>query len=99
MSRFTLSPQAAHDIRTIWAYIARDNIRAAKRVRLRISAACTNIAKHPRMGHRREDLTSKPVLFWLVDSYLIVYNPESRPIEIIRVLYAALDIPEILTAT
>ncbi len=93
MKRFRLSPEAARDIRGIWAYIAEDNIRAARRVRLQIFDACRKIASNPGIGHRREDFTDKPVLFWAVGSYLIVYNPVRQPIEIVRVVHGARDIP------
>ena len=33
------------------------------------------------MGHRREDLTSFPVLFWPVGAYLIIYRAEGHPIK------------------
>ena len=33
MKRVTLSPEAARDIREIWAFIAKDSIKAARRVR------------------------------------------------------------------
>jgi antitoxin ParD1/3/4/toxin ParE1/3/4 len=97
MKRFQLSVDAARDIREIWSYIAKDNIKAARRVRLRICDACQRIAELPGIGHRREDLTDKPVLFWRVDSYLIVYSANRRPIEIVRVLHGALDVPAVLT--
>ena len=29
------------------------------------------------IGHTREDLTSRPVKFWSVYSYLVVYDPET----------------------
>lgn len=98
MKRFKLSPEAARDIRCIWSYIAKDNIKAARRVRLKLFDACEQIAKHPGIGHRRDDLTDNPVLFWAVDSYLIVYNGARRPVEIVRVLHGALDIPSVLMA-
>lgn len=60
MKGFRLSPEAARDIREIWAYIAEDNIKAARRVRLKILHACQGIAENPKIGHRREDLTEKP---------------------------------------
>ena len=63
MKRFKLSPEAAQDIREIWAYIAADNIKAARRVRLQILDACQRVARNPGIGHSREDLTDKPVLF------------------------------------
>jgi plasmid stabilization system protein ParE len=63
MRRFRLSPEATQDISDIWAYIARDNIDAARRVRLALLAACRRLAQNPGIGHQREDLTDKPVRF------------------------------------
>ena len=34
--------------------------------------------------------------FWPVYSYLIVYNPETKPVQIIRVLHGMRDVEEIL---
>jgi plasmid stabilization system protein ParE len=95
MKGFKLSPEAASDIRQIWAYIAADNVRAARRIRLQILNACRRLAANPGIGHRREDLTDKPVLFWPVGSYLIIYAIRKH-VEIVRVLHAARDIPDLL---
>jgi len=92
MKRFKLSREAAHDIRDIWAYVAQDSIRAARRVRLQIFDACQRIAEKPGIGHRREDLTDKPVLFWPVGSYLIIYKDAPKSAEIVRVLHGAVDV-------
>lgn len=48
------------------------------------------------MGHLREDLTRRPFRFWPVYSYLIVYRPETRPIQILRVLHGARDVKSLL---
>ena len=96
MNRFRLSPEAAQDIEAIWEYIARDSVRAARRVRQELLAACRRLAQHPGLGHRRDDLTTKPVLFFPVYAYLIIYNPASQPLEIVRVLHGARDIPSML---
>lgn len=93
MNRFRLSPEAAQDITAIWKYIAQDNIGAARRVRLELLAVCRRLAQSPGIGHRREDLTDKPVRFFPVYSYLIIYNPATEPLEIVRVLHGAQDIP------
>jgi plasmid stabilization system protein ParE len=77
MKPFKLSPEAAQDIREIWAYVAADSVRAARRVRLLIFNACQRVADNPGIGHSREDLTDKPVLFWPASSYLIFAPPES----------------------
>jgi toxin ParE1/3/4 len=94
--RFRLSPDAASDIREIWAYIAAENVRAARKVRLQIFAACEELAQNPGIGHTREDLTDRHVKFWPVGSYLVVYAPETRPLEIVRVFHGALDIPRLI---
>lgn len=96
MKRFKLSPQAAEDIREAWAYVARDNLDAAQRVRLGILEACRTIARNPHVGHSRTDLTDKPVLFWPSGSYLIIYNPARKQVEIVRVVHDARDIPGLL---
>jgi hypothetical protein len=43
----------------------------------------------PGIGHTRQDLTDQPVKFWSVYSYLVVYDPESRPLTIVAVLHGA----------
>jgi len=48
------------------------------------------------MGHRREDLTRYPVLFWPVDTFLI-YRDERPPIEIVAVTQGSRDIPAFLS--
>jgi len=90
--RFILSPEAARDIREIWSYIADDSIRAARRVRLQLLDACQRLAENPLIGHSREDLTAKPILFWPVGAYLIIYDPRPRPIQIVRVVHGARDV-------
>jgi antitoxin ParD1/3/4/toxin ParE1/3/4 len=97
MNSFRLAPEAARDIEAIWEYLARDNVRAARRVRLGLLAACRRLAQHPGLGHRREDLTDKPVLFWPVYAYLIIYNPATKPLEIVRIVHGAQDLPRLLS--
>ena len=97
MTSFRLSPEARRDIKEVWAYIARDNIGAATRVRCEIRDACRRLAQHPYTGHRRGDLTTREdVLFWPVYSYLIIYRPDKKPLEILRVLHGNRDVTRIL---
>lgn len=99
MKRFRLSPEAARDVRELWEYVAKDSIKAARRIRLKIFGACQMIAENPRIGHKREDLTDKPMLFWPVGAYVIIYNPGRKPVEIIRVVHGARDVPSVLGRT
>ena len=95
MKRFKLSPEAARDVREIWASIAADSIKAARRLRLQIFDACQRVADNPGIGHSREDLTDKPVLFGSVGSCLIIYTAR-MPVEIVRILHGARDVPSLL---
>ena len=96
MKRFRLAPDAAQDVRAIWSYIAKDNIRAARKVRLQILGACQQLAENPRLGHRREDLTERPLFFWPVGAYLIIYRTEPKPMEVVAVTHGSMDVPVVL---
>lgn len=95
MKRFKLSPEAANDIREIWSYIAADDVKAARKVRLALFDACRFLAGSPRVGHTRGDLTDQAVLFWPVGSCLIIYDPESKPLSVVRVVHGARDVPSL----
>ncbi len=86
MTRFVLTRAAARDIREIYGYIAAERPQAARRVRERIFNALQRLAENPGIGHSRKDLTDKPVAFWPVSRYVIIYDPAKHPIRIIRVL-------------
>jgi plasmid stabilization system protein ParE len=97
MKRFILSPEAERDLDDIWEYIALDNIDAADHTAELLRDGCRLLGQNPRIGHKREDLTGdRPVLFWSVGSYLIIYHSERRPIEIVAVVHGSRDIPAFL---
>ncbi len=50
----------------------------------------------PGKGHRREDLTGRPVLFWPVRSYQIIYRAQPETLEIIAVLHGKRNIKRLL---
>jgi len=95
MKRFKLSPEAACDIREIWSYIAADSVKAARKVRLALFHACQRLAENPHIGHTREDLTDQPVVFWPVGSYLIIYDPQTKPLSVVRVVHGAREVPRL----
>ena len=99
MTRYRFTPQALDDLFDIWTYIAQDNLDAANRVEDEIHNSCDLLAHSPLAGTVRKDLTSLPVRFWLVPSfpnYFIVYDPEAKPLEIIRILHRARDIRAVI---
>jgi plasmid stabilization system protein ParE len=48
------------------------------------------------LAHAREDLTDRPLKFWTVYSYLVVYDPAGDPLTIVAVLHGARDVAQIL---
>ncbi len=60
---FVVSPQALEDLDEIWLFNAQDNVEAAVRFEQRIRKTFYSLAENPGIGHRREDITDKPVLF------------------------------------
>jgi plasmid stabilization system protein ParE len=96
MARYTLTDYAKADIKQIISYIRLRNPRAAKRVSAEIRSAMRRLADFPGMGHFREDVTEKPLRFWSIYSYLIIYRPETKPLQIIRVLHGGRDPGQIL---
>lgn len=90
------SAEARLDLLEIWEYIAQDNLDAADSVEWEIQEAVSMLARNPELGHLRRDLTSKPVRFWPVHSYLIIYDPTAQPVEIVRVLSGYRDIAALL---
>ena len=87
MSDYALHPEALADIDEIWEYIARDSLDAADRAVETIFETIARLAASPQQGHPRPDLTSAPLLFWRVYSYLIAYAPTERPLWIIAVIH------------
>jgi antitoxin ParD1/3/4 len=91
---FRFTPQASEDLDAIWWFIADDNREAADRVEAEIIAACHQLARFPMMGTKRRDVTSLPVRFWTVTrfpNYVIVYRPDTVPLEVIAVLHGKRD--------
>lgn len=96
MKDFFVSEIAERELVDIWDYIAAENKAAADRVLERFFDAFEKLGKMPEMGHYREDLTSRPVRFWPLDRYMVVYKPEPQPIEIVRVLSGWRDLAALL---
>ena len=96
MNNFVLSVDADVDLDDIWEYIAADSVDAADRWIGRLFDAFDALGHAPGMGHRREDLTSYPILFWPVGAYHIIHRAERRPIEIVAVSQGSRDIPAFL---
>lgn len=87
MSGYILHPEASRDLDEIWEYIAQDSLDAADRVMEDIREAIQLLVTNPRAGHKRSELTSRPLRFWVVHSYLIAYAPDERPLVVVAILH------------
>jgi antitoxin ParD1/3/4 len=96
MSQFILAPLASRDLHETWEFIAGDNLDAADRWLAEMEREIRRLAEMPRLGHTRKDLTEKPVLFWPVGKYLIIYRADRQPIEVVRVVSGYRDVPRLL---
>jgi toxin ParE1/3/4 len=98
VSRYLVTPEAENDLDIIKAWlVGKGGPRLSRHVLGRIRHGMNVIGATPGIGHARQDLTSDPVKFWQVFSYLIVYEPVPCPIHIPRVPHGAQDVAAILT--
>ena len=94
--RYQLTATAQQGIDEIGAFIAEDSVDAALKVYDTLEEAFELLAENPGIGHTRQDLTDRPLRFWSVFSYLVVYDPSSRPLSIVAVLHGARDVELLL---
>lgn len=97
MNRFVLTKPAERDLLQIQGYLLeKASARIARRVLNEIRIGIAIVGRDPGVGHLRQDLTARPLKFWSIYSYLIVYDPLTQPIQIIRVLHGMSDVEDIL---
>jgi plasmid stabilization system protein ParE len=72
-SEYALHPEAFADLDDIRGCIAHDNPDAADQVISEIFDSIRGLVRFPHQGHKRPDLTSRPLQFILVREYLIAY--------------------------
>ena len=92
MLRPDVSRRATRDLRDIWIYIARDDRAAADRMQSELREAIDRLCDFPQIGHIRDDLTPRPLLFWTVHPYLIAYQRQGRRLRVVRVVHGKRDL-------
>jgi antitoxin ParD1/3/4/toxin ParE1/3/4 len=96
-SRYVLAPEAAHDLVQIWRYIKQhSSLALADRIESAIRDRIVFLAQNPAAGHWRKDLTDEAVKFFSVYSYLIVYRPDTRPLQVVSILHGRRDVEQVL---
>ena len=95
MKKFELARCALRDLQDIWEFVSEDSLDAADRLLEEFYRAFDQLAEMPGIGHKRQDLTERIVLFWPVHSYLVIYR-DSKPLRIIRVIHGKRDVKRLL---
>lgn len=94
---FILHEKALEDVNEIWEFVADlAGEPVADRLVAKIHDDCRMLAKMPGVGHVRHDLTRRQMLFWTSGPYLIIYHPETLPLEIERILHTSRDVRKAL---
>ncbi len=85
-SLYDVSAEAQNDLYEIWRRIAEDSIDLADRIDGEFHHLFASLGRTPGQGHSRRDFTTRPVLFFPLYSFLVVYQPHVIPVRIIAVL-------------
>jgi len=93
---YQISAEAQNDLFEIWRRIARDSVRVANRIEREFYSLFESLGRTPGQRHSRTDLTKRPVLFFPLYSFLVVYQPEVKPIRIMAVLRGRRDVKRVL---
>jgi plasmid stabilization system protein ParE len=98
MSGYLLTPNAQEDLVAIRDYYLEvATPRIARQMLIEFTEAFRFLSRTPGAGHKREDLAeSRPLLFWPMRDYLILYQPGTDPLQIITIVRGRRDIPNII---
>jgi plasmid stabilization system protein ParE len=88
MRGYRITPSAEGDLREILEYVAeRDGVDRAIRLHARLVKTFERIADSPRAGRLREEVMGPTIRTWTVFRFLVIYEAERAPVEILRVLH------------
>jgi len=73
MTGYEFHPEARFDLEEIWEFIRIDSIEAVDRMVAQILSAIRDVIPFPHQGHRRSDLTGRPLRFINGREYPIAY--------------------------
>jgi antitoxin ParD1/3/4/toxin ParE1/3/4 len=101
MRNYELTEVAQRDIDEILDFIAerKQNVEGAQVVLNYLHQAMQDMADDPNRGHYRRDLTDRPVRFYRkskAHKYYLVFDPDTRPVRILRVASVRRDFVDLL---
>ncbi len=98
MSGYSLTASAQEDLRGIRDYYLREaGYRIARQMTSEFVAAFRTIARNHDIGHKREDLAeTRPILFWPMRDYLILYRTTEASLVIVMIARGSRDIARLI---
>jgi toxin ParE1/3/4 len=94
---YRITPTAERDLRDILQYIVEhDGVDRALHVYEKFVEAFELLGSSPVAGRVRKDLTGTGVRWWTVFKFVIVYDAERSPVEVLRVLHGMRDLGALL---
>lgn len=87
MITYDFHPEVSRDLDEIWDFVAQHSPAAADRVIEEILDRIDGLVRFPHQGHKRPDLTSRPLRFIAVHEYLIAYAPDEKPLWVVAVMH------------
>ena len=92
MRPFDLSPEARLDILQAIDFLSETSVSASVRWERLLIAEFLSIAAMPTLSPVRTDYAPAPFRIRVYSNHLILYNPETDPVLIMRVLHAKRDV-------
>lgn len=92
---FILTPSASRDIDGILEYVLEHSgPNRALHVHRKLYDGFSKISAQPKLlGHIRDDLADESLRVYRVFWFLVIYRPETKPVQILRVIHGARDVP------
>ncbi|MEM7204099.1 MAG: type II toxin-antitoxin system RelE/ParE family toxin [Planctomycetota bacterium] len=94
---YQLTATAEHDLEQILHYVAgRDGINRALHVHSKFTTAFETLTAMPQIGTLRPNLTGDVVRWHHVFRWAVLYDPQAKPLTILRIIHGAREIERIL---
>jgi len=97
MNGVAFHPEARDDLDEIWEFTRAYRFDAADKIIAEILSAIRALVPFPERGHKRPDLTSRPLRFIVIRNYLVAYAPDEIPLWVVAVLHGKRN-PRVLAA-
>ncbi len=96
MTLYILSGPAELDLVEILLYLERQSPAAALRVETLLIEEMDALATLPVRYRSRPPLVPAPYRVHVAGSYLLIYNPDTKPLSVLRILHGKRDLDAIL---